>query len=191
MLEMLGVLSIVGVLSIGGLSGYTKMMTQHKIDTCMQQINLISAKISAVGSQTSSYGGLNNASAVKFGAVPAEATQNGNTDLRNPFGGTITIQSSFLLSDKNDTQAYAIIYSGLPEEACMALASNNWNNSKSSSLLGIGIGSGAVDSIYQGCPGTSSVACPEGEVTALPMDVSKARAACGCEDNCTLVMKFF
>lgn len=191
MLEMLGVLSIIGVLSIGGLSGYTKMMTQHKIDVTMQQINLIAAKLSAVGSQTSSYGGLDNANAIKLGAVPSELSQSGSSDLRNPFGGTVTIFSSFLLSDKNDTQAYVIKYSGLPEEACLALASTGWNSAKSSSLLGIGVGADAEKNIYQGCPGTASVACPEGEVTALPMDISKARAACGCETNCTLVMKFF
>lgn len=190
MFEMLGVLSIIGVLSVGGLTGYSKMMTQHKIDTSMQQINIIAAKLSAVGSQTSSYGGLDNASAIKFGAIPSDAMQNGS-DLRNPFGGTITISSSFLLEDKQDTQAYAIMYSGLPEEACLALASTNWNNSKSSSLLGIGIGSSAVNNIYQGCPGTSAVACPEGSITALPMDISKARVACNCDNDCTLVMKFF
>ena len=117
MLEMLGVLSIIGVLSIGGLSGYTKMMTQHKIDVTMQQINLIAAKLSAVGSQTNSYGGLDNANAIKLGAVPSELSPSGSSDLRNPFGGTVTIFSSFLLSDKNDTQAYVMKYSGLPEEA--------------------------------------------------------------------------
>ena len=191
MIEMLGVLSIIGVLSVGGLAGYTKMMTQYKINTTMQQINIIAAKLSAVGSQTNSYNGLNNASAVKLGAVPAEATLVSASDLRNPFGGSIVISGSFLLQDKSDSQAYTITYSGLPEEACLTLASAEWNKSKSSSLLGVGVGSEATNNIYQGCPGTSSVACPEGTVTALPMDISKARAACDCDDDCTLVMKFF
>lgn len=191
MLEMLGVLSIIGVLSIGGLSGYSKMTTQYKINTSMQQINIISSKLSAIGSQTRSYNGLDNATAIKFGVLPSETIPNSGDNLRNPFDGAITIYGSNLLNGGNDNQAYVIQYSGIPEEACISLASNNWNNSKSSSLLGIGVGSGAASNIYQGCPGTASVACPEGSVTALPMDISKARAACSCQDNCTLVVKFF
>ena len=190
MIEMLGVLSIIGVLSVGGLTGYSKMMKQHKINTSMQQINLIAAKLSAIGEQTSSYGGLDNASAIKFGAVPSDMIDSGS-DLRNPFGGIVTISGSFLLADKGDTQAYFIKYSGLPEEACLALASTGWNSAKSSSLLGIGVGSEAENNIYQGCPGTASVACPEGSVTPLPMSISKARVACNCTTDCTIVVKFF
>lgn len=189
MIEMLGVLAIIGVLSVGGLAGYSKMMMQYKINAAMQQINIIAAKLSAVGSQTSSYSGLDNASAIKFGAIPDDAMS--GSDLVNPFGGSIAISSSFLLEDKSDTQAYTITYSKLPEEACLALASTNWNKAKSSSLLGIGVGNSAVNSIYQGCPGTTSVACPEGTVSALPMDLGKARTACNCKDDCILVMKFF
>ena len=32
MIEMLGVLAIVGVLSVGGISGYSKAMSKYKID---------------------------------------------------------------------------------------------------------------------------------------------------------------
>lgn len=190
MLEMLGVLSIIGVLSIGGIAGYSKMMTQYKINTCMQQINIMSSKLSAIGSQISSYGGLDNASAIKFNAVPAELIS--GTSLINPFGGAVTISAAPLLSGSStDTQAYTISYFNLPEEACLALASRNWNSAKSSTLLGIGVGANAGASIYQGCPGSTYVACAEGSVSPLPMDISKARAACNCGSSCTIVMKFF
>ncbi|MBR1600092.1 MAG: hypothetical protein IJ677_00785 [Alphaproteobacteria bacterium] len=194
MLEMLGVLSIIGVLSVGGISGYSKMTERHKINSTMQQINIISAKLSAIGAQTNSYGGLDNESAVKFNAVPYEVLTGTSGVLVNPFGGSINIFGSYLLEDKSDEahpQAYAIKYSGLSQEACISLASSSWNNSKSSSLLGIGVGANAEASIYQGCPGTTSVACPDGSVTPLPMDISKARVACNCKNNCVFVMKFF
>ena len=32
MIEMLGVLAIIGVLSVGGIAGYSKAMTQYKIN---------------------------------------------------------------------------------------------------------------------------------------------------------------
>ncbi|MBQ8481568.1 MAG: hypothetical protein IJ532_03455 [Alphaproteobacteria bacterium] len=194
MLEMLGVLSIIGVISVGGIAGYSRMTERYKINTCMQQINIIAAKLSAIGAQTNSYGGLDNESAVKFNAVPYEMVGSSAGTLTNPFGGSVNIVGSFLLEDKSDAshpQAYAIKYSGLSQEACISLASSSWNKSKSSSLLGIGVGADADASIFQGCPGTSSVACPDGSVTSLPMDISKARIACNCKDNCVLVMKFF
>ena len=194
MIEMLGVLSIIGVLSVGGIAGYTRMTERYKINTTMQQINIIAAKLSAIGAQTNSYGGLDNESAVKFNAVPYEMLTDKSDTLTNPFGGKVEIEGSFLLEDKSDDahpQAYAIKYYGLSQEACISLASSTWNKSKSSSLLGIGIGEGADASIYQGCPGNSSVACPEGAVSALPMDIVKARVACNCQNNCVLVMKFF
>lgn len=192
MMEMLGVLSIIGLLSVGGLAGYSKMMMQYRINTCMQQINIIASKLSAIGSQTSSYAGLNNLSALKFNAVPAETIDNqASGTLMNPFGGSIVISESFLQSDKSDSQAYSITYGSLPQEACIALAAGDWNNSKDSSLLGIGVGSSAEQNIYQGCPGSDMVACPDGETTSLPMDVVKASSACSCQNNCVLVLKFF
>lgn len=194
MLEMLGVLSIIGVISVGGIAGYSRMTERYKINTTMQQINIIAAKLSAIGAQTNSYGGLDNESAIKFNAVPSEMVESATGTLTNPFGGEVEIGASFLLEDKSDNshpQAYAIKYYGLSQEACISLASSSWNNSKSSSLLGIGIGSDAEANIYQGCPGTSSVACPDGSVSSLPMDISKARVACSCNNNCILTMKFF
>ena len=39
MLEMLGVLAIVGVLSIGGIAGYSKAMEQFKVNKIIQDYN--------------------------------------------------------------------------------------------------------------------------------------------------------
>ncbi|MBR1914849.1 MAG: hypothetical protein IJ830_00205 [Alphaproteobacteria bacterium] len=43
MVEMLGVLAIIGVLSAGGLAGYNKAMTQHKLNKHMDEINYLLA----------------------------------------------------------------------------------------------------------------------------------------------------
>ena len=39
MVEMLGVLAIIGILSVGALAGYSKAMFQHKLNKQMEQIN--------------------------------------------------------------------------------------------------------------------------------------------------------
>lgn len=197
MLEMIGVLAIVGLLSAAGLSGFSKMMAQHKIDVTMEQIGIISAKLSAVGSNTSSYGGLSNKSAIKLGAVPSELISSASAGtLLNVYGGSISIAPSNLVKDGTDNQAYTITYSGLPAEACLAIASNDWNNSKNSALLGISAGtSSGASSIYQDCPGSSSgslaVACPGGTV-GMPLDLNIATNACSCTtDSCVVVFKYY
>ena len=41
MIEMLGVLAIVGVLSVGGISGYSKAMAKQKLNRTSYQISQI------------------------------------------------------------------------------------------------------------------------------------------------------
>ena len=41
MLEMLGVLAIVGVLSVGGIAGYSKAMEQFKVNKAINQYNML------------------------------------------------------------------------------------------------------------------------------------------------------
>ena len=185
MLEMLGVLSIIGVLSIGGLSGYGKMVKQQRVNASIQQINIISAKISAAGAQTKSYSGLDNTSASRFNAIPSEMMIAGDGSLVNPFGGSVEVSSSNL-TQSGDELAYFIKYSGIPEDACVDLVSKDWNSSQNSSLLGIGVGDVQND-IYQGCTSSDNVAC-QGD---FPMSMTSAAQACNCGDDCTAVFKFF
>ena len=41
MIEMLGVLAIIGVLSVGGIAGYSKAMQKYRINKTIEQITLI------------------------------------------------------------------------------------------------------------------------------------------------------
>lgn len=45
MIEMLGVLAIVGVLSVGGIAGYSKAMAKFKTNKVIDQINTISTNV--------------------------------------------------------------------------------------------------------------------------------------------------
>ncbi|MBQ8670935.1 MAG: type II secretion system protein [Alphaproteobacteria bacterium] len=45
MIEMLGVLAIIGVLSVGGIAGYSKAMTKYRINKTIEQITLIAGNI--------------------------------------------------------------------------------------------------------------------------------------------------
>jgi len=45
MIEMLGVLAIIGVLSVGGIAGYSKAMQKYRINKTIEQITLIAGNI--------------------------------------------------------------------------------------------------------------------------------------------------
>ena len=45
MIEMLGVLAVIGVLSIGGIAGYSKAMTKYRINKTIEQITLIAGNV--------------------------------------------------------------------------------------------------------------------------------------------------
>jgi len=47
MIEMLGVLAIIGVLSVGGIAGYSKAMHKYRINKTIEQITLIAGNVRA------------------------------------------------------------------------------------------------------------------------------------------------
>ncbi|MBR3502553.1 MAG: hypothetical protein IKO06_06570, partial [Alphaproteobacteria bacterium] len=47
MIEMLGVLAIIGVLSVGGIAGYSKAMMKYRINKTIEQITLIAGNVRA------------------------------------------------------------------------------------------------------------------------------------------------
>lgn len=209
MVEMLGVLTLVGLMSIGGMTGYSKMRAQYRINKSIEQIEQISAKLSALGNGVQSYKGLSSQSAIKYGAVPTEAIVNGGANLENPFGGSIDIAAAAFLSEDDapegdDFQAYTISYTDLPEEACVAMGSHNWSSGKEPHLIGLGLVSAARQLslveplIYKGCSGgrtngdTKMTACHLGETIAIPVSVSHAAAVCECpNDTCAIILKYF
>ena len=45
MIEMLGVLAIIGVLSVGGIAGYSKAMAKYRVNKTIDQVSHIAANV--------------------------------------------------------------------------------------------------------------------------------------------------
>ncbi|MBQ8672158.1 MAG: hypothetical protein IJ525_06530 [Alphaproteobacteria bacterium] len=58
MIEMLGVLAIIGVLSVGGIAGYSKAMMKYRINKTIEQITLIAGNIRAFWGPQKNYDGV-------------------------------------------------------------------------------------------------------------------------------------
>jgi len=57
MIEMLGVLAIIGVLSVGGIAGYSKAMHRYRINKAIEQITLIIGNMRAFFGRRNDYSG--------------------------------------------------------------------------------------------------------------------------------------
>ena len=201
MIEMLGVLAIVGVLSVGGIAGYSKAMTKFKINKTIDQVTHIVTNVRTLYAQQTSYGGLYSQlqNGDKLGVLPDELKDGiySWSHNNNPFKGTIGISEGY--GDK----FFVLTYHGLPKEACVALATYDWGDKYSSGLTAISVHSNFnwsgpynaltdwnnICSMESG--GIGTVACPGDANNPTPMSVSKAAQGCACTDNsCTVGWKF-
>ena len=98
MVEMLGVLAIIGVLSVGAISGYSKAMMKYKLNRQTEQIGSILDYISIHDEQLSSvgYGSFNATQLlIKMGIIPTEMIKpNDDMYIYDIFGNSIRIYHS-------------------------------------------------------------------------------------------------
>ena len=95
MVEMLGTLAIIGVLSIGGIAGYSYGMDKHKANQTINDIMLI---------------GIDITSQITQGKIPILAKEWGG---KSSVGYTMSI-----VPDANDKQLYGLQLQGVPPEIC-------------------------------------------------------------------------
>ena len=201
MVEMLGVLAIIGVLSVGGIAGYSKAMNKYKINKTTDQVSMLVANIRTLFSSQGDYAGLSNGQAIKFGVVPNDMytassnnTYASNYDINNAFNGDVFIASADARG-ADDNEAFIVSYNGLTAEACVTIATGDWGSGQGSGLIAIAAagtngtaaetaGAGALlASIYTtttagSAEAASAVSIPGSTDHPTPMSVTNAVAAC-------------
>ncbi len=124
MIEMLGVLAIIGVLSVGGIAGYSKAMQKYRINKTIEQITLIAGNVRAFFGPQRSYSGLSATVLKKAKLVPDEMWNGSN--IINAWGGQVNISLASSVDGKGDNKAFSIMFLGLPQEACIELLSQDY-----------------------------------------------------------------
>ncbi len=151
MIEMLGVLAIIGVLSVGGIAGYSKAMMKYRINKTIEQITLIAgnvrafwgpqknyigvdccdcgasgcygASVDADGKPTSTYNGCPIVKKAKiFPDEMITVTDGKIMSITNPFGGRVGLYGTL------NSDAFLLSYFDIPQEACVELASYDWQS---------------------------------------------------------------
>ncbi|MBQ4399784.1 MAG: hypothetical protein II830_00655 [Alphaproteobacteria bacterium] len=205
MIEMLGVLAIIGVLSVGGLVGYSKAMERYRINETINQISYIVHNTQDLFKNQRNYYGelsdqwvvMSNANyanrklADKAKLFPSSLVKNG---YKNLFGGDIILYGTprFKAGDK---QSFIIGVLNIPQEACIELATRNWSSSQG--LLGMRVYGkeiypyGLRDSYSYTCTSKYSdgdmLVCPKD----IPVTIDHATTACSTEGSNSLYWKFY
>lgn len=193
MVEMLGVLAIIGVLSVGGIAGYSKAMTKFKITKTMDQVSMMVANIRTLYSGQRNYSGLETANALDMGVVPAEmkgaASAGGNT-LVNAFQGAVTIGT--VNYNKQTASAFRVSYENMGQEACVQLITSDWGSGASSGFIGIQVSDAAPAG--QSAPQFTNAAA-QGTASwdnmHLPVTPADAAKTCATESGYTTITWYY
>ena len=135
MIEMLGVLAIIGVLSVGGIAGYSQAMAKYKVSKTTDQIQTMVTNIRTLFSSQKNYDGLttgNTQLLYSAGILTDENCPDSSSCSvpMNPYGGTVLI--NYTQDDMSRSKrGFAVAYNGLPSDACVRLASQNWGDAAS------------------------------------------------------------
>ena len=198
MVEMLGVLAIIGVLSAGGLAGYSKAMFKHKLNSTMEQITMLVTNIRTAYGQQGNYNGLTATKAGQLGIVPAVMGTGEN--LTNPFKGSVGITSNGVKASNSSAAgtAFTVTYEGLPKEACIALATSDFGSGAGSGFIGVVVNSkkdepfvGDASAAGHAADAEHSIAASSGKLgEGNAYTMSAAVTDCDTEQN-TITWKFY
>jgi type II secretory pathway pseudopilin PulG len=179
MVEMLGVLAIIGVLSVGGISGYSKAMAKYKLTKAQDQITMLLMNIRTAFATSPSYDGLTSATAISYNLAPSEMSTSGGTTLYGAFGGEVKVGTV------GTTKTYFYIgLSQLGKEACRSLLTSDWG---ADGLVKITAGPTGTVTAPTDATCTKSIPTAAGAGTwctaNLPVSLSASAYACSGEVN--------
>ena len=129
MIEMLGVLAIIGVLIVGGIQGYSKAMETYKINKLKQAITEIVTNTRTLYAQQNpqnKYQGLNYSTAKNAGILTVDLH---NSDIYPSLSGNYY----------NSYKTFLIELSWISEKECVALATADWGTTSSTGFYSLAI----------------------------------------------------
>lgn len=180
MIEMLCVLAIIGVLTVGGIQGYRYMVERYKANKIAESVAFIVTQIRAGYSTQENYAGINNDIAKDIGAIPEQivlkgtsggSTTHGRGQLETPWGGFINIFPSALHADSVVIDpvsgataalgdAFVVEIGNITRKTCTLLITNDWGNTTNGGFVGIAASSATCSAIGNtGIPVTNAGGC--------------------------------
>lgn len=206
MIEMLGVLAIIGILSIGGLAGYSKAIDRYRINESINQVTYIVQNTRDLFiTQKNFYGALsfdinymsstsyaNRQLADKAKIFPSSLVKNG---YKNLFGGEINYLADGRFST-DDGKAFILTFRGIPQEACIELATRGWQSGLGLvAMRVVGTADDSVGTLQNSYIGNCTTKYLQGHsITCakdMPVSIEHAVTACDKENGNIISWKFY
>lgn len=206
MIEMLGVLAIIGVLSVGGIVGYSKAMERYRVNETINQIShIVQNTRDLFKTQPNLYGAMDFANnkmsntnfanrqlADKAKIFPTALVKNG---YQNLFGGEISYLADGRFST-DDGKAFILVFRGIPQEACIELATRGWQSGLGLvAMRVVGTADDSVGTLQDSYIGNCTTKYQQGHsITCakdMPVSIEYAVAACDNEKNNSIAWKFY
>lgn len=170
MVEILGVLAIIGVLSIGGIAGYSKAMEKINIDKLIEDVSMTSRKIKNLYADQKSYADLDK-NAFELNLVAnIRKSEGADKKMIHIMNGEVIIKP--IARNKG----FVMIYNGLTEKACSQLASTDWGGEANGLRYLVVSPTGVI--APRGFP--SNLDSGEYSAKDLPLSPSEAAIHCNC-----------
>lgn len=119
MIEILGVLAIVGILSAGGIAGYSMAMEHYKTNALIEKIQLIVTQTRSLY-KSGYYEGISDQDLIDTGKI---------TDVNNPFGGSLRVRQPGNI--ETDTRFLIDTNRGnIPAQACTDIVLTDWGGDR-------------------------------------------------------------
>ena len=135
MVEMLGVLAVVGVLSIGGIAGYIKASQMLRTSKLKDDLSHLIANVRTMYFTQGNYTDISAEHVIDLGVVPEHMISSDRTSIINRLGGTVDFGVA-KVKDK-ETGAFILIFNGLDSETCYSLIIEDWGSDIQTGFLGM------------------------------------------------------
>ncbi len=162
MLEMLGVLSIIGVMTVGGLNIIGRSRQMHELGQLVSEVSKVAMTAKKMACEYDDAYGSYTMFLYKSEAYSDELEYESGKFI-GPMESEITITG--------DISTFEISIAGLTTDACIQLAGNDWGKTGTNGFLGVCVGAGA-------CSPSSDE----------QMELSAASSS--CSDNSTVKLKY-
>ena len=177
MVEMLGVLSVVGVLSVGGLSvvnSAQQRKNEGQLISDTSQLAMISKKLACQYDDAySTYTNFLNRSE----AIPSNLTYNATN---NQIEGVLDSVTTITGNDKY----FAVSVAGIDESSCIKMATTDWGRHNSNGCLGVSIGATDLSvCMLSGNCASNAFAVTTNDTGNYPMSAATAATHCSGNNN--------
>lgn len=162
MIEMLGVLAVIGVLTVGGMNIIGRARQMHETGQLISEVSKVAMTSKKMACEYDTEYGSYTMYLYKSEAYSDELEYDkGSNKFIGPMDAMIGITG--------DMSTFEVSVSDLTEDACIQLASNDWGRKGTNGFLGVCIGSGACNpaSDKQMELDTASTSCSDGATVKL------------------------